>query len=255
MISFYVGDILLAAKEIAPPNTVPLASIRGKRPISFKKVKVVKKVASSPRPSSTTELPLRPTPTANFSPHSSPIAADPSPSSFSPPDVANAGFELARIADYLGEENNYLKLLLRKQLHWRRNWLRDAAVAKASSATQEVKRLEGEVKRLEDDTSQHPKKLWAAVENFKQSTEFEGALYAAVERFKKSQEFLDAMGANAAYGMWSFIIKYKEKYLGLHSDYEEFQEGYNSSWFVELSLNAPSEDEEEEAPPASEVDP
>ncbi|GAA0187051.1 hypothetical protein LIER_34339 [Lithospermum erythrorhizon] len=81
------GDILLAAKETTPPNTVPLTSMRGKRPIAFKKVKVVKKVASSPHPFSTAELPLRPTPAANLSPHSSPIAANPNSSSFSPPDV------------------------------------------------------------------------------------------------------------------------------------------------------------------------
>ncbi|GAA0165163.1 hypothetical protein LIER_20635 [Lithospermum erythrorhizon] len=87
MISFCTEDILLAAKETAPPNTVPLASMRGKRPIASKKVKVVKKVASSPHPSSTAELPLRPTPAANLSLYSSPIAANPNSSSFSPPDV------------------------------------------------------------------------------------------------------------------------------------------------------------------------
>ncbi|GAA0142254.1 hypothetical protein LIER_03197 [Lithospermum erythrorhizon] len=66
---------------------------------------------------------------------------------------------------------------------------------------QEVQRPEGEVKRLEDAATQHPKKLWAAVENFKKSAEFEGTLSAAVECFKKSPEFLDALGANAAYGV------------------------------------------------------
>ncbi|GAA0152375.1 hypothetical protein LIER_37479 [Lithospermum erythrorhizon] len=126
------------------------------------------------------------------------------------------------------------------------NGYRDPAVAKASSATQEVQRLKGEVKHLRDAASQHPKKLWVAIENFKQSVKFEGAFFAAVEHFKKSPEFLDALGANDAYGVCSFVRKYKEKYLGLRSDYEEFQEGYNSSWFSELSLDAPSEDEEEE---------
>ncbi|GAA0155695.1 hypothetical protein LIER_13368 [Lithospermum erythrorhizon] len=43
-----------------------------------------------------------------------------------------------------------------------------------------------------------------------------------------------------------FVRNYKEKHPSLRSDYEEFQEGYNSSWFTELSLDAPSEGEEEE---------
>ncbi|GAA0147538.1 hypothetical protein LIER_36535 [Lithospermum erythrorhizon] len=130
---------------------------------------------------------------------------------------------------------------------------RDADVVEASRATQEVQRLEGEVKRLEDASSHHPKKLWATVENFKQSTEFESALSAAVERFKKFSEFLDALGANAAYGVCSFVRKYKEKYPDLLAGYIEFQEGYNPSCFVELSLDAPSDDEEDEdeAPLAS----
>ncbi|GAA0161568.1 hypothetical protein LIER_17851 [Lithospermum erythrorhizon] len=71
------GEILLVAKDTTPPppppNTVPLASIRGKRPISFKKVKVVNKVASLPYPSTPVDLPLR----------SSLAVFEPSPSSFS----------------------------------------------------------------------------------------------------------------------------------------------------------------------------
>ncbi|GAA0148249.1 hypothetical protein LIER_42986 [Lithospermum erythrorhizon] len=122
-----------------------------------------------------------------------------------------------------------------------------------SRATQEAKRLEEEVKRLEDEASQHSKKLWAAVENYKQSFEFEGALIVVVESFKKSSEFLDALGVNVVYGAYSFVRKYKEKYPELRSDYEEFQEDYNSSWFADLNLDAPSEDEEDEeaAPPSS----
>ncbi|GAA0144549.1 hypothetical protein LIER_04969 [Lithospermum erythrorhizon] len=57
---------------------------------------------------------------------------------------------------------------------------RDAALAEASRATQEAKRIEDEVKHLQDTVSQHPKELWAAIENFKQSVEFEGALSAIV---------------------------------------------------------------------------
>ncbi|GAA0142498.1 hypothetical protein LIER_03384 [Lithospermum erythrorhizon] len=129
---------------------------------------------------------------------------------------------------------------------------RDVVVTEASRATQETKRLEGEVKLLEDEAIQHPNKLWAAVENYKQSFEFEAVLAAAVESFKKSPEFLDALGANGAYGTCSFVRKYKEKYLGLRSNYEEFQEDYNSSWFVNLNLDALSKDEEdEEAAPSS----
>ncbi|GAA0186317.1 hypothetical protein LIER_33605 [Lithospermum erythrorhizon] len=133
---------------------------------------------------------------------------------------------------------------------------RDVAIAEASRTTQEAKPLEDEVKCLEDVTSQHPKELWAAVENFKQSAEFKGALSATVdvtprhgapvERFKKSPEFLDTLGVNAAYGAYIFVRKYREKYPDLHCDYQEFQEDYNSSWFTELSLDAPSEEEDEE---------
>ncbi|GAA0151240.1 hypothetical protein LIER_10000 [Lithospermum erythrorhizon] len=99
---------------------------------------------------------------------------------------------------------------------------RDAALAKASCETQEAKRLEDEVKK------------------------FENALSAAVERFKKSPEFLDTLGANAAYGAYNFVKKYKEKYHDLRSDHQELQVDYNSSLFAELSLDAPSEKEDEE---------
>ncbi|GAA0169848.1 hypothetical protein LIER_24236 [Lithospermum erythrorhizon] len=300
------SEILLAAKETAHPNTVPLESMRGKKPIAFKKVKVVKKAASSPRPSVTADLPLRQDPSANLTPHSSPAVVEPSPSSFSPPDmdlphdppstslvgkrpsdeaifqgkekrarapselsdppkgsrgqqicegipfksnlqyfhavrpflleglcqgysndphplevygdmcrhliqVANVGFELARRADNLGEENKDLKAQapfekvasLEEELA-KLSGYRDAAVAKASRPIQEVQWLECEVKRLQDAASQHPKKLWAAVENYKQSFEIKAALAAAVESFKKSPEFVDALGANAAYGAYSF---------------------------------------------------
>ncbi|GAA0165333.1 hypothetical protein LIER_20767 [Lithospermum erythrorhizon] len=78
------GEILLAAKETAPPNTVPLESMQGKRPIAFNKVKVMKKVASSPRPSTTAELPPRPAQVANPTPHSSPIVVELNPSSSLP---------------------------------------------------------------------------------------------------------------------------------------------------------------------------
>ncbi|GAA0165486.1 hypothetical protein LIER_20879 [Lithospermum erythrorhizon] len=342
------------------------------------------------RPSSTAELPPRPSTSSNQPPYSSPTVVEPSPSSFSPPDVglpreahssslptkrpseggvsqgkqkqvrvnskltdppkegippsqfpkydplmaaafftpeflalpytlpgglckgyshsfdplevygdicrhliqmANTGFELARRADNLEEENKGLKtrLLLRKLLrsrgelaesqrinvllntkqkrlaedylglrkrHEKLSGYGDTAVAEASRATQEVKRFEGEVKRLEDLVSQCPKELWAAVKNFKQSSEFQNALSSVVDHFKKSLEFLKTLGAIATYGVCSFIRKYKEKYPGLLSDYKEFQEGYNLSWFADLSLDAPSEDEEEEeAPPSRERSP
>ncbi|GAA0157566.1 hypothetical protein LIER_14807 [Lithospermum erythrorhizon] len=61
--------------------------MRGKTPIAFKKVKVVKKAASSPCPSATAELPPRQAPSANLTPHYSPTVVEPSPSSFSPPDM------------------------------------------------------------------------------------------------------------------------------------------------------------------------
>ncbi|GAA0165774.1 hypothetical protein LIER_21090 [Lithospermum erythrorhizon] len=186
--------------------------------------------------------------------------------------VANAVFELARRADSLEVENKGLKtqvpsMRLRLMKSYRRSMKRSLLneitsiklqISQLSgyrnAAVAEVKQLEDEVKRLEDAASQYPKELWAAVENFKQSAEFEGALSAAVERFKKSPEFHDIMGANAAYGAYGLVRKYKEKCPNLRSDYEKFQEDFNSSWFAELSLDAPFEDEEE-APPTSDAAP
>ncbi|GAA0142253.1 hypothetical protein LIER_03196 [Lithospermum erythrorhizon] len=89
-------EILLAAKETAPPNTVPLASMRGKRPITFKK-KVLKKEDSSLRPFSTTELPPHPSTSSNQPQHSSPTVVEPSPSSFSPP---NEGIPPPQFLEY-----------------------------------------------------------------------------------------------------------------------------------------------------------
>ncbi|GAA0150455.1 hypothetical protein LIER_37118 [Lithospermum erythrorhizon] len=77
------------------------------------------------------------------------------------------------------------------------------------------------------------------MENFNQSLEFQNSVSSAVDHFKKSPEFLEALGANVAYGVCSFVRKYKEKYPGLRSDYKEFQEGYNPSWFADLFLDTP----------------
>ncbi|GAA0165720.1 hypothetical protein LIER_21047 [Lithospermum erythrorhizon] len=134
---------------------------------------------------------------------------------------------------------------------------------------EEVKELREEFQTLKDAATLHPKEIWAAVENYKQSAElqnallaavdkfkesreFEAALSAAVERFKTSPKFLDAMGANSAYGAFSFVKKYKEKYPDLRSDYEKFLEDYKGSCFTDLDLDASSGDEEDEgdAPPS-----
>ncbi|GAA0170862.1 hypothetical protein LIER_25035 [Lithospermum erythrorhizon] len=128
---------------------------------------------------------------------------------------------------------------------------------------EEVKELREEGQTLKDTVTRHPKEILAAVENykrsaelqnallaaveeFKESREFEAALSAVVERFKTSPEFLDAMGANSAYGAFSFVKKYKEKYPDLRSDYAKFQEDYKGSWFTDLDLDASSSDEEDE---------
>ncbi|GAA0149736.1 hypothetical protein LIER_08843 [Lithospermum erythrorhizon] len=58
--------------------------MRGKRPIAFKKVKVMKKASSSPRPSTTVELPPRLAQVANPTPHSSPTVVEPNPFSSLP---------------------------------------------------------------------------------------------------------------------------------------------------------------------------
>ncbi|GAA0141458.1 hypothetical protein LIER_02595 [Lithospermum erythrorhizon] len=200
--------------------------------------------------------------------------------------VANVGFELARRADCLGEENKDLKAQdpsakvtsLEEELAKVKAELAGSHRINVLLNNEKKKLMEdylGLQKRHEDATSKLDKlkaessgfdvqitqlsryKDAAVAEAYRtiqeQSTEFESALSAAVERFKKSSEFLDALGANAAYGVCSFVRKYKEKYPDLHADYIEFQEGYNSSWFAELSLDAPSDDEEDEneAPPTS----
>ncbi|GAA0164654.1 hypothetical protein LIER_20241 [Lithospermum erythrorhizon] len=59
--------ILLTAKDTFLPNLVPLDRMKGKRPIAFKKSKVVKKGVSSPRSSTGVAATQR----------SSPIAAEP----------------------------------------------------------------------------------------------------------------------------------------------------------------------------------
>ncbi|GAA0141369.1 hypothetical protein LIER_02524 [Lithospermum erythrorhizon] len=148
----------------------------------------------------------------------------------------------------------------------------DAALAEASCAREEVKELREEVQALKDAATRHPKEIWAAVENYKQSAElqntllaaveefkesqeFEAALSAAVERFKTSPEFLDALGANSAYRASSFVKKYKGKYPDLRSDYAKFQEDYKGSWFADLDLDVSSSDDEveEDAPQAGDA--
>ncbi|GAA0174282.1 hypothetical protein LIER_27707 [Lithospermum erythrorhizon] len=71
--------------------------------------------------------------------------------------------------------------------------IRDAALAEASCAREEVRELK------EEST------LLASVEEFKESREFEAALSVAVKHFKKSSEFLDALGANSTYGAFRFV--------------------------------------------------
>ncbi|GAA0170419.1 hypothetical protein LIER_40957 [Lithospermum erythrorhizon] len=147
-----------------------------------------------------------------------------------------------------------------------------AGETEASCAREEVRELKEEVQALKTETARHPKEIWAAVENYKQSAElqstllaaveefkesreFEAALSAAVERFKKSPKFLDALGANSTYGAFSFVKKYKEKYPDHRSDYVKFQEDYKGSWFADLDLDTSSSDDEDEqdAPPASDA--
>ncbi|GAA0145192.1 hypothetical protein LIER_36085 [Lithospermum erythrorhizon] len=70
--------ILMAVKDTTPPNTVPLAEMMGKRLIAFKKVKVVK-MPSSPRHSTTAELPPRSSPGADLPTRSSPATVEPCP--------------------------------------------------------------------------------------------------------------------------------------------------------------------------------
>ncbi|GAA0165280.1 hypothetical protein LIER_20723 [Lithospermum erythrorhizon] len=192
------GPILLAGKDTTVPNTVPIDRIKGRRPIAFKKLKVVKKLSAT----------------------------------------------------------------------------RDAALEETKLARWEVEDLQKENESLKIAAAQHKKDIWAVVENYKVSTElqerfeaassvavedfkvsleFEAALLAAVERFKASPEFNDDLGANAAFGAFSFVKSCKEKYPELCSDFAEFQKDYESSWFADLDLDASSseEEDEEDAPPSA----
>ncbi|GAA0161456.1 hypothetical protein LIER_17767 [Lithospermum erythrorhizon] len=80
------GFAKLRERYSSEPGATP-AEIALQEAHCFQEVKVVKKVASSPHPSSTMELPLCPTPVVNRSPHSSPIVANLNSSSFFPPNV------------------------------------------------------------------------------------------------------------------------------------------------------------------------
>ncbi|GAA0151701.1 hypothetical protein LIER_10362 [Lithospermum erythrorhizon] len=116
----------------------------------------------------------------------------------------------------------------------------DAALQETKLARQEAEDLQKENEVLKKSASRHKKDIWAAVENYKVSTElrerfeaassaaledfkaspeFEAALLAAVERFKASPEFNDDLGANAAFGAFSFVKSFKEKYPELRSDF------------------------------------
>ncbi|GAA0168849.1 hypothetical protein LIER_23473 [Lithospermum erythrorhizon] len=147
--------------------------------------------------------------------------------------MGNAGFELARRANSLDFENQRLMAQITQLCG-----IRDAALAETACAREEVKELQEEVQALKDVAARHPKKVWAAVENYKQSAElrdtilaaveefkeskeFEAALSAAVECFTTSPEFLDTLGINVAFGAFSFVKKYKEKYPDLRSDFAQ----------------------------------
>ncbi|GAA0172820.1 hypothetical protein LIER_26566 [Lithospermum erythrorhizon] len=138
---------------------------------------------------------------------------------------------------------------------------RDAALEETKLARQEAEDLQKEKEVLKNAAARHKKDIWAAVENYKVSTElwerfeaascvavedfkaspeFEAALLAIVERFKASPEFNDALGTNAAFGAFSFVKRCKEKYPELRSDFPEFQKDYESSWFADLDLDASS---------------
>ncbi|GAA0143436.1 hypothetical protein LIER_04123 [Lithospermum erythrorhizon] len=76
------GPLEKADRPKSPPTDDTFAALE-----KLRRIFTHKKVSSSAHPSSTTELPLRPTPAANLSPHLSLIAPNPNSSSFSPPDV------------------------------------------------------------------------------------------------------------------------------------------------------------------------
>ncbi|GAA0144150.1 hypothetical protein LIER_04667 [Lithospermum erythrorhizon] len=342
------GEILLAAKETALPNIVPLVDMRGKRPIAFKRVKAVKKAASSPRPSFIAELPPRPSASVNQTPtlHWPLLSQVPHPSLLLmcvcllrilllpflskclPKEVSLKGsrnrprqilssltcrgrysaicegipfksnlqcfhavrpllleglckgysnnpkplkvygdmcrhlIQLARRAKYLGEENKDLKAQppsekaasLEEELAKVKGELVESWRINVTLNTEKKKLVEdylGLRKKHKEVVSQRDK-LQSYSSGFDlQITQLSGywdvvVVEASRATKEKSPEFLDALGPNAAYVVYSFVRKYKEKHPVIRSDYEEFQEGYNSYWFAELSFDAPSEDEEEE---------
>ncbi|GAA0138714.1 hypothetical protein LIER_00406 [Lithospermum erythrorhizon] len=187
--------------------------------------------------------------------------------------MRNVGFELVRRANSLDFENQQLlaqvpsekEASLEEELTKLKEDLAKSERINSSILTEKSKlnedylglhKREG-VKELQEESAELQNTLLAAVEKFKESKEFKAALSTAVESFKTSPEFLDALGANSAYGAFSFVKKYKEKYPELRSDYAEFQKDYKSSWFADLDLDASSSEEkdEEDASPAGDVPP
>ncbi|GAA0184490.1 hypothetical protein LIER_31778 [Lithospermum erythrorhizon] len=82
------GEILLTAKDTVPPKTIPLADMKGKRHIAFKKEKVLKRKADSLQhpclakdilPSSSSPIPSKSIPDS-FAPSLADSPLDPSPS-------------------------------------------------------------------------------------------------------------------------------------------------------------------------------
>ncbi|GAA0171162.1 hypothetical protein LIER_25260 [Lithospermum erythrorhizon] len=169
--------------------------------------------------------------------------------------AANVGYAFLRRADRLDDENRDL------QSHVPSNEVRvkelKVELVKVKKELDYDRRititLNSEKKKLVDNALElckklEEKQLWAVVVSFKSSSEFENILSRVVEDFMESPEFHLALGCNAAYRVCNFVKKYKEKYPTLRSDYEEFQEGYDPSWFEDLSLDPPSSDEDEAAP-------
>ncbi|GAA0164655.1 hypothetical protein LIER_20242 [Lithospermum erythrorhizon] len=176
--------------------------------------------------------------------------------------MGNAGFKLARRANSLDFENKRLlaqlpsekEALLEELAKLKEEYAKSQRISSSILADKRNinedylglhKRFEdvsAENQKLKDESSDFDcqitqlmelrETVLADVEEFKESKEFEAAISVAVERFKNSPEFVDTLRANAAFGAFSFVKKYNEKYPELRSDFAEFQEDYKSSWLL-----------------------
>ncbi|GAA0151419.1 hypothetical protein LIER_37284 [Lithospermum erythrorhizon] len=252
---------------------------------SQREVKVVKKAASSPHLSVTSELPLRPAPSANLTPHSSPAVVEPSPSSFSPPnkDLPHdpsstflAGKRPSDEAVFQGKEKranaasevsdppkggippllfpNYDPLMAAgfftpEFLPLPYTLLGGQQICEGTPYKSNLQSfhavrpllLEGLCQGYSNDAD--PLEVYGDMcRHLIQVANSDFELARRADNLGEENKNLKAQAPSEKVASLEEELAKPE----LHSDYEEFHEDYNSFWFIDLNLDAPSEDEEDE---------